>query len=362
MKPIKVPTTDVNSENGYVVAWNAKSRDQVNKGDLLLEVETSKEIIEVAASDTGFLLRLCEESEDFSLSKPVGLVFPSLSALEAYNEKSDEEAETPTDVRATEKAKVRATELGIDLQSLNTGGLITVKQVEAAAENRSAPELPAPLSAESERVVILGGGLGAQQVIDIFCDSEQAPVAILDDDERKWAKEICGIPVCGGTSRLKELFRDGLVDSAIIAISKSVEIRAKLRRLCEETGIPLANAIDRTAKLASNTALGQGNVICAFVQLGAGTVIGDNNFLSAYNSFDHHNVLGNDISTGPGCMTSGRVKIGDRCRLGTGIFIEPGIELGEEVKVASGAILVKNVPAQHSVKRKIVTTSVVPNR
>jgi acetyltransferase-like isoleucine patch superfamily enzyme len=73
-------------------------------------------------------------------------------------------------------------------------------------------------------------------------------------------------------------------------------------------------------------------------------------------------VLGSDISTGPGCMTSGQVKIGDRCRLGTGIFIEPHVELGEDVRVASGSVIVKDVPARHTVKTKMVTTVVVPNR
>ena len=62
--------------------------------------------------------------------------------------------------------------------------------------------------------------------------------------------------------------------------------------------------------------------------------------LSAFNSFDHHNVLGTDIATGPGCMTSGLVHIGDRVRMGTGIFVEPHVEIGEGAQVASGAVIV----------------------
>jgi acetyltransferase-like isoleucine patch superfamily enzyme len=48
--------------------------------------------------------------------------------------------------------------------------------------------------------------------------------------------------------------------------------------------------------------------------------------------------------------------------LGTGIFIEPGVELGAGVQVASGAVIVRSVPADHAVKTKIVTTVVVPRR
>ena len=98
--------------------------------------------------------------------------------------------------------------------------------------------------------------------------------------------------------------------------------------------------------------LGDGNVICALCHFGVGTRVGDNNFFSAYNSFDHHNVLGSDISTGPGCMTSGLVRIGDGVRLGTGIFVEPHVELGDGVQVASGAVIVTSVPAGHAVKTR----------
>ena len=90
--------------------------------------------------------------------------------------------------------------------------------------------------------------------------------------------------------------------------------------------------------------------------------MGDNNLLSAYNSFDHHNVLGSDIATGPGCMTSGLVRIGDGVRLGTGIFIQPHVEIGDDAQVASGAVIVTSVPAAHAVKRRVSTMTTVPIR
>jgi len=187
-------------------------------------------------------------------------------------------------------------------------------------------------------------------------------VAIVDDDRARWGEETAGVPVVGGTQQLSQLHAKGRFDSAVICIGTSVPARTRFREICGELDIPLANAIDRTALIAADVELGQGNVICAFCHFGVGTRIGDNNFLSANNSFDHHNVLGNDIATGPGCMTSGVVTIGDRARLGTGIFVEPHVTIGEGVQVASGAVIVSSVPPEHAVKRRVVTTSVVPIR
>ena len=47
---------------------------------------------------------------------------------------------------------------------------------------------------------------------------------------------------------------------------------------------------------------------------------------------------------------------------GTGIFVEPHVHIGDDVQVASGAVIVSSVPADHAVKTKVVTTSVVPLR
>ena len=151
-------------------------------------------------------------------------------------------------------------------------------------------------------------------------------------------------------------------DAAIIAISTSISARARLHETLAANGIPLANAIDRTARIAADVTFGTGNIVCAFCHFGVGTVVGDNNFLSAYNSYDHHNRLGSDISTGPACTTSGLVVVGDRVRLGTGIHLEPYVELGDDVQVASGSVIVASVPTGHAVKRRVVTTAVVPQR
>jgi acetyltransferase-like isoleucine patch superfamily enzyme len=213
------------------------------------------------------------------------------------------------------------------------------------------------------RVALIGAGLGATQVIDILRTAESgSAVAVADDDASRWASDVMGVPVIGGFERLTHLFEQGAFDAAIIAISTSVPARTRLREACAARGIPLANAIDSTARIAAGVTFGTGNVVCAFCHFGVDTAVGDNNFLSAYNSFDHHNRLGSDISTGPSCATSGLVVLGDRVRLGTGIYVEPHVELGDDVQVASGSVIVSSVPATHVVKRRVVTTSVVPRR
>jgi acetyltransferase-like isoleucine patch superfamily enzyme len=368
VKPVLVPTTDVNSETGLLLTWYVGDRGEVEAGEMIAEIETSKAIIDVPAPDAGFLLHAAREGTEVRLTEPLARLFADAEALEAYAEEEQRRraAAAESGPRATEPARRRAEELGVDLASIGGDSLITVGMVEAAAAATTATtELPGPLPgvAALPRIALIGAGLGATQVIDILQAAESgAAVAIVDDDASRWAGEVMGVPVVGGFERLVTLFGQGAFDAAIITISTSVPARARLRDSLASNGIPLANAIDPTARIAAGVTFGTGNIVCAFCHFGVGTAVGDNNFLSAFNSYDHHNRLGSDISTGPSCTTSGLVVLGDRVRLGTGIHIEPHIELGDDVQVASGSVIVASVPAGHAVKRRTVTTVVVPRR
>jgi acetyltransferase-like isoleucine patch superfamily enzyme len=369
MKPVLVPTTDVNSETGVLLSWMAADRSEVAEGDALAEIETSKAIIDVPCPASGYLLHLAREGAEVSLREPVARVFPDLAALEAFaGEDARRRAEAAeSGPRASAPARKRAQELGVDLSTLAGSGLITVGMVETAAAAAATVdvELPQPLAGVDglPRIALIGAGLGAMQVIDILnASGSGAAVAIVDDDPARWAEEIMGVPVVGGFSHLTELFAAGGADAAIIAVGTSVPARVRLREALTEVGIPLANAIDPTARICADVEFGAGNIVCANCHFGVATIVGDNNFISAYNSFDHHSRIGNDIATGPSNATSGLVVIGDRVRMGTGIFIEPHVELGDDVIVASGSVIVASVPANHAVKRRVVTTSVVPRR
>lgn len=372
MIAITIPKTDVNSEAAVVVRWYVEDRARVRQEEALVEIETSKAILDVAAPGDGVLLRLREQGEQVKIDEPLGYLFETLEALERHAQERAAAAAIPDEHagRITAPARRRAEELGLDIDEVARGteGLVTTKSVDAfaaSAERAAEVELPDPLQAARgvRRLVIIGAGLGATQVLDILVhDDSQQAVALVDDNRARFGDDVEGVPVVGGFERARELFGAGAFDAAIISISTSVPARTRLRELCQQSGIPLANAIDPTVRIARKVQLGDGNVICAQCHLGVETILGDNNFISAYNSFDHHNVLGSDISTGPGVMTSGLVKIGDRCRFGTGVFIEPYVTIGAGVQVASGAVIVGSVAPDHVVKTRVVTTAVVPIR
>ena len=373
MIPVTIPTTDVNSESAVVVQWYAEDRSEVAAGDPLVEIETSKAILDVESPDGGVLLRLRAEGEQLKIDQPLGYLFDSVQALESY-ERERAQATPASDEqlagRITTPARRRADELGLDIEEIarGTDELVTTKLVDAFATlavASTAVDLPDPIEARpgAKRLVLIGAGLGATQVLDILVHDEmQHAVAIADDDPARWGEELEGVPVVGATDRALSLFAEGAFDAVVIAVGTSVPARTRLRKLFEDAGVPLANAIDPTVRIATGVRIGTGNVVCAHCHFGVGTVIGDNNMISAHNSFDHHSEIGSDNTTGPGCVTSGLVKIGDRCRFGMGVFIEPRVTIGSGAQIASGAVIVGSVPPDHAVKTKLITTTVLPIR
>jgi acetyltransferase-like isoleucine patch superfamily enzyme len=370
--PIVLPTTSVNADTGLLTLWRVDDRAHVEAGVALADIETSKAVIEVEAPQAGYLLQVASVGESVSISTPFAYVFDSLNELEQFKtdaataRPNEAEAAAGRAVQATRQAQQRARDLGVDLAELNLDRLITAQDVEAAAakvQDYSALPVPLAASAGLQRLLLIGGALGATQVLDILRGSQtQAPVAILDDDKARWGTSVQDVPIVGGINRLQALFAEGGFDAAVITVGKSINARVKLRQLCAAHGIPLANAIDRSAVLLSDVKIGTGNIICAMCHFGNGTVIGDNNFISAHSSFDHHNVLGSDFTNGPNCVTSGVVTIGNRVKMGMGVHIEPNVVIGDDAQVASGSLILKSVPPQHAVKTKIVTTVVVPIR
>ena len=204
------------------------------------------------------------------------------------------------------------------------------------------------------RIMVLCGGFGAMQVIDILLNNPQNHVVgILDDTPDLLNSSIFGVNILGTTKDIKKHWEKKSFDKAIISISTSIQERKTLFEFCKSLNIPMANAICPTVRINRHSVIGEGNVVCSMVHIGTCTTIGDNNFISAQTNIEHHNVWGSHITTGPNCATSAMVKINDNVKFGTGIFIQPGISIGRNCLISSGSVITKSIPEFHALKSKI---------
>ena len=97
--------------------------------------------------------------------------------------------------------------------------------------------------AGGQRVLVAGAGCAGEMLVrDLLRDPGHAfqPVGFVDDDRKKWGREIHGIRVLGGCDRIPDLVDQRSVETVILAIpsATSKEIR-RLVELAEQAGVPV---------------------------------------------------------------------------------------------------------------------------
>jgi pyruvate dehydrogenase E2 component (dihydrolipoamide acetyltransferase) len=179
---VVMPALEMAQETGKLVSWRKKEGEQVTKGDLLLEVETDKAVVEVEALGSGILAGVKAREGDVV---PVGqtiawLVQPGEtppadtgptqtgrrtdagpSVKTAVEAPATMEA-PPSNVRISPKARRLAREHGVDIARVRgsgSGGEILAEDILAAAAAPAAapPAAPAtPAVARTETVSSIG--------------------------------------------------------------------------------------------------------------------------------------------------------------------------------------------------------------
>ena len=156
-KNIIMPKYGLQQDNGTVVEWRVKEGDHVNKGDILLDLETDKALFEYESPESGYVRKLVAQN---------GEEVPVLSVIAIITDEADETIEnltpastdSPTEeprqitddtterepaleastqrIKRSPAARRRARELNIDLANIagtGPGGRIVLADVELAA-------------------------------------------------------------------------------------------------------------------------------------------------------------------------------------------------------------------------------------
>jgi pyruvate/2-oxoglutarate dehydrogenase complex dihydrolipoamide acyltransferase (E2) component len=139
-------------ESGEIVRWLKSAGQPVRKGELLLEIESEKAVVEVESPESGVLLKVVvDQGETVEVGSVVGWVGETGEAVPDSNvdvggppsgaEFTGDQGHGVGDVRAAPAVRRTATRLGVSLNEIEgtgPGGRITIKDVETAAASTTA--------------------------------------------------------------------------------------------------------------------------------------------------------------------------------------------------------------------------------
>ena len=151
-----MPKYGLQQDNGTVVEWRVKEGDRVNKGDILLDLETDKALFEYESPESGYIRKLvAQNGEEVPVLSVIAIITDE--ADEAIEDLTPASTDSPTEeprqiadtaerepaleaptqrIKRSPAARRRARELNIDLAAIagtGPGGRIVLADVELAA-------------------------------------------------------------------------------------------------------------------------------------------------------------------------------------------------------------------------------------
>lgn len=367
---IRTPLVNANDDAVLLSAWTKPHKSLVSKGETIAVLETSKATIDVESEETGYLHIFVPAGTEVMVGEIVAAVCENPDEMpEKPHNRYESEKDQSADRKITKKAEFAAAKAGLELKRIQVDipGAGTITEADVAAyisQHHAGQSIRKGVDRDlvddcyprnrQQRLLIVGGGLGAAQVLDSLSRIEhQRATAVVDDNPDLCGKTLLGVPILGGKEAIEVLFKQNLFDAAVVSVSTSIVFRQEMGNKLRQLKIPMANVIDPSARVQRNAALGVGNVILSFCHIGACTSLGDGNFLSPYVDVEHHCAVGDFCTFGPGVMMSSLVRVGAGVKFGTGIFIEPKLSIGSDSIIGSGAILTRDIPPNSIVKTKV---------
>lgn len=161
-KTIIMPKYGLQQDNGTVVEWRIKEGDHIDKGDILLDLETDKALFEYESPESGYVRKLvAQNGEEVPVLSVIAIITDEAdeaiedltpagtgTPIEETRQIADTEEQKPVLEAPTQRikrspaARHRARELNIDLAAIagtGPGGRIVLADVELAASAAPSP-------------------------------------------------------------------------------------------------------------------------------------------------------------------------------------------------------------------------------
>lgn len=340
MVEVLVPRDNVNDDTMVVVSVTALSGARVQRGGMVVELETSKNNIEVTAPAEGVVHHQLQAGMEVRVGE---LLFKLEDEGKSPTASTGPAATAPaagTPARLSRAALARAMELGVDPGSFGAG-MVNVADVE-----RKAGLAPAAPSKVGKRIVVYGGGGHAKMCIDLLKGLACYDIVGVVDAGKAPGSLVCGVPVLGGDECLTRLREQGLT-CAVNGVGgiSDPELRAKIFAKLTALGFELPNLVHPSALVEPSCLLGQGNQVMMGACVGSDVRIGDNCIINSGAIVSHDSLIDDHAHVAPGAVLAGGVHIGELAVVGLGATVHMKVRIGARAVVFNGANVFRNVVA-----------------
>lgn len=343
----RVPLLNPNDLQAEVVDVRVRPGDAVREGDLLCALQTTKAAFDVLAEADGWVHEMRAREGGVVTAGELLCVIGSTPPAEGAAPTDASTAASPAepDLRLTKPARALAERLGIAIERLPRGVLVTEDVVRSLAPSADGPA-PARESAVPARteVIIFGGGGHALALIDILRQTRALePYGIVDDGSP--SVEALGVPLLGTRAALPRLRDEGfcLALNAVGAVG-NMGIRLSVFEALRSSGFAFPSIVHPRAVIEPSARLAAGCQVFALAYVGSAVSVGFGSIINTSSVLSHDCVIGDCCHIAPGALLAGGVKVGDGTLVGSGVTTDLRVTIGRHARIGNGACILADVP------------------
>ncbi len=200
----------------------------------------------------------------------------------------------------------------------------------------------------TRKMIILGAVGNCIDILDTINDINRIAsrplyhcMGFLDDDETRWGKSVCGVPILGGldsASRYDDAFFINGIGSP-----DSYQLKASI---ISKTRVPterFETIFHPSAVVSSMAELGRGVVVFQNVTIASNARIGDHVSVLPNSVISHDCRVSSYTCIAGGVVACGNVTIGASCYIGAGSSIKERVTVGEGSLVGMGSVVIGDV-------------------
>jgi UDP-perosamine 4-acetyltransferase len=334
--PVLMPRLNANDDSGIIVQWFKDAGQAVARGELIVQVETTKVSVDIEAEADGFLFPLVAAGASIEVGAPIARIAASQDVGDLQKVDPIAANSATTGRLASRKALELIAQAGIDVAEIPGTGPIARQDVERFLAARSFTaalvELAERLPIDTTSTVLYGAGDQGVVVLDCLrAGSTFAPLCFIDD--RPASPTLDGLPVFASNA-LAALRRRGVRYAHVCIGSPLPKLRVAEKLKSE--GFEIINAVHPRATVSPSAVLGEGVYVGPGVIVGPFANIGSFSQVNNNATIPHHVRVGIAVQISDGANIAGGVTVGDRSLLGLGVTVNNGCDIGADVTVVSG--------------------------
>jgi sugar O-acyltransferase (sialic acid O-acetyltransferase NeuD family) len=193
-------------------------------------------------------------------------------------------------------------------------------------------------------VIVIGAGGHATVVADALLASGRQVLGLTDPGPARHGRHICGIPVLGDDSILKD-YSPAQVELANGLGSlggEAMSLRRRVQEKLEAAGWQFCNVRHPAAIVSPFARVDATAQLMAGCVVQPGAIVGKGVIVNTAAVVEHDVTVGAWSHIAPCAVVCGDVRIDEACHVGAGAVVRQGVALGPVTLAGAGAVVIKS--------------------